>query len=257
MRNWIYEYLDEDQRSWAEKNISLVEASIGRMVPVMTQEQKKEDPLLICEEPYAKLPVDSSGFRGEIPDLLGLVPFSPFGYYIKRKLFMHNMGHAICGYLGAEKGYAYIWPAADDLDIKQIARKAMLSSTESLVNEYGSQYWTSLHDHIEDLLFRFRNKELGDTIARVCGDPVRKLRRNDRLVGAALYCMEQGISPEPIFIGIRAALTFKNAEDVSANQLQAVLNKYGTEKLLNTYMGLTRQDKLFGLLLSYLNESGI
>lgn len=257
MRGWIYEFLDEDQRNWSDKNLGLVEASIGRMVPAMTLAQKKLDPLLICVEPYAELPVDSSGFKGEIPNLAGLVPFSPFGFYIKRKLFIHNMGHAICGYLGAEKGYTYIWQAADDLDIKDKARKAMLSSAEALVNEYGSQYRTSLHDHVEDLLIRFRNKELGDTIARVCGDPIRKLRRNDRLVGAALYCLEQGIPPDSMFTGIRSALAFKNVEDISAKQLQTDLNKYGIEKILQTYMGLNTGDWLFSLLLAYLTQANI
>ena len=36
---------------------------------------------------------------------------------------------------------------------------------------------------------RFANKALGDTVARVAADPLRKLRvRNDRLIGAALTC---------------------------------------------------------------------
>ena len=47
---------------------------------------RDRDSLLICVEPYCELPVDKAAFKGEIPDLVGLVPYTPFGFYIKRKL---------------------------------------------------------------------------------------------------------------------------------------------------------------------------
>ena len=33
-----------------------------------------------------------------------MVPFEPFDFYIKRKLYVHNMGHATCAYLGGYEG---------------------------------------------------------------------------------------------------------------------------------------------------------
>ena len=47
--------------------------------------------------------VDAIGgrvFKGEIPEITNMVPFEPFDFYIKRKLYVHNMGHATCAYLG-------------------------------------------------------------------------------------------------------------------------------------------------------------
>ena len=86
MRGWIYEKLDDEQRAWADQNLGLVEASIGRMVPPLTPEMRAKDKLLICVEPYCELPVDRDAFKGPIPQLAGLIPYSPFEFYIKRKI---------------------------------------------------------------------------------------------------------------------------------------------------------------------------
>ena len=45
---------------------------------------------------------------GEIPDIKNMVPYEPFDFYIKRKLYVHNMGHAICAYLGLYTHKDYI-----------------------------------------------------------------------------------------------------------------------------------------------------
>ena len=44
--------LSEPEQDWFDKNIGLVEASIGRMVPVQTEEMKAGNPLRICAEKY-------------------------------------------------------------------------------------------------------------------------------------------------------------------------------------------------------------
>jgi len=254
MRGWINESLDARQTKWAEKNIGLVEASIGRMVPPVTEELKAENPLLICVEPYAELPVDSAAFKGKIPELKGLIPYTPFGFYIKRKLFIHNMGHALCAYLGAEKGYEYIWQAAEDKEICTAAREAMFCSADALAREYGEEIMPLLEEHIDDLLFRFKNKKLGDTVVRVGADPVRKLRRNDRLIGAALYATEMGILPAPILMGVKAALAFNPSADESAHQLQADIKEKGLEYVILHYMGVEMKEELFDRLQDQLNS---
>ena len=248
MRGWINERLNDEERAWAEKNLGLVEASIGRMVPPLTAEEKAKDSLLICVEPYCQLPVDKAAFKGEIPDLVGLVPYTPFGFYIKRKLFLHNMGHAMVAYFAYQQGIEYIWQAVEHKEVYDLARKAMKGSGEALIREYGEEMRANVEENIDDLLFRFGNKALKDTVARVGGDLVRKLRRNDRLVGAALYCIEQGVDPEPIVEGIRAALKFDRAEDVSAPELQKALKEQGIDYVLEHYMGLEPDEPLFKMI---------
>lgn len=248
MRGWINERLNDEEKAWAEKNLGLVEASIGRMVPPLTAEEKAKDSLLICVEPYCQLPVDKAAFKGEIPDLVGLVPYTPFGFYIKRKLFLHNMGHAMVAYFAYQQGIEYIWQAVEHKEVYDLARKAMKGSGEALIREYGEEMRANVEENIDDLLFRFGNKALKDTVARVGGDLVRKLRRNDRLVGAALYCIEQGVDPEPIVEGIRAALKFDREGDVSAPELQKALKEQGIDYVLEHYMGLEPDEPLFKMI---------
>ena len=248
MRGWIYEHLTDEQRRWADDNLGLVEASIGRMVPSLPPELRAIDPLLICVEPYADLPVDKHGFKGEIPPLKGLIPYAPFSYCIRRKLFIHNGGHAACAYLGWLKGCQYIWQAIADPDVYAATRAYMLACAQALVAEFGESHRADVEGNVEDLLSRFGNKALGDTIARVGGDPVRKLRRNDRIIGAALYCMEQGVDPSPVVRIVEAALGFNPEGDPTAAKVQDALREGGAERVMTEYMGLTPDEPLYGLI---------
>ena len=248
MRGWIYECLTDEQKAWADKNLGLIEASIGRMVPPLTPEMKAQDSLLICVEPYCELPVDKDAFKGEIPDLVGLIPYTPFEFYIKRKLFLHNGGHAVCAYLGNLKGYEYIWQAIADPEIYETAKAAMNCSAQALIKKFGEEIRENVESNVVDLLFRFQNKALKDTVARVGADPVRKLRRNDRIVGAALFAMEQGIDPSPIIRGIVAGLKFNMPGDATAPEVQAALKEQGIEYVIEKYMGLSKDEELFGMI---------
>lgn len=249
MRGWINEHLTETQHAWADTHLGLVETSIGRMVPALPPELRAQDKLLICVEPYAELPVDSKGFRGEIPALKGLLPYSPFAFYIRRKLFIHNGGHAVCAYMGYRKGYETIWQAIGDPEIHEAVRAFMLASGKALIAQFGEGVRNDVLGNIDDLLLRFGNRALGDTIARVGGDPARKLRRNDRIVGAALYCLEQGVDASPVIDAMLAALDFDRPEDTTAPAIQRTLAEGGIEAVLSQYMNLSPDEPLYALIL--------
>ena len=249
MRGWLYACFNDEQKKWADENLGLVEPSIGRMVPPLTPEMRAKDKLLICVEPYCELPVDRDAFKGEIPDLVGLVPYSPFEFYIKRKLFLHNGGHALCAYLGNLKGYEYIWQAIADPEIREAARASMLASAHALIARFGEGVRENVERNVDDLLRRFQNRALKDTVARVGADPVRKLRRNDRVVGAALFCLEQGVDPSPIITGIVAALKFDRADDPTAPEIQKALREQGVEYVMQRYMSLQPDEPLYGMIL--------
>ena len=201
----VKKHLNAAEQKLFNENVGLVEASIGRMVPIQTEEMQDGNPLRICVESYSFLPVDKAAFRGEIPSLKGMRPFMDFDFFIKRKLFVHNMGHAICAYLGMIRGDSYIYEAASSGGILYIAQNAMMESALALSAKYNAPI-QDLHYHIRDLLRRFTNRALGDTCARVGGDTVRKLGSNDRLIGAISCCTEMNIRPVYISVGTAAAL---------------------------------------------------
>ena len=99
LKELIERYLSEPEQAYFHENIGLLEASVGRMVPLLSREQVEKDPTRVVAEPYDKLPVKSDFIKGELPKIEGVIPFSPFEFYIERKLFIHNMAHAVCAYM--------------------------------------------------------------------------------------------------------------------------------------------------------------
>ena len=201
----IKEQLSPEEQKRFDESVGLVEASIGRMVPVQTDEMKDGEPLRVCVEKYGFLPVDKAAFKGEVPDIPGMVPFEPFDFFIKRKLFIHNMGHATTAYLGGLKDVEFIFEAIDDPEIRTVAQNAMLESALALSRRYGVSL-DAIQLHITDLLGRFTNAALKDTCARVGADPARKLSPADRLIGSATLALEEGITPSWIAVGAAAGL---------------------------------------------------
>jgi mannitol-1-phosphate 5-dehydrogenase len=201
----IKEKLSPQEIQLFEKRIGLVEASIGRMVPIQTDLMRDGNPLRVCVEAYGFLPLDKAAFSGAIPNLKGMVLSDNFDFYIQRKLFVHNMGHAICAYLGMLLGDTYIAESAGRAEALFIAENAMLESARALSKKFGMPL-DQLTAHIGDLLRRFTNKALGDTCERVGADTERKLGPQDRLIGALHCCIEQGIIPAFITAGTAAAL---------------------------------------------------
>ena len=205
LEGMLKEQLTEEEKALFDETVGLVEASIGRMVPVQTEEMKDGDPMRVCVESYGFLPVDKAAFKGEMPDVKGMVPFAPFDFYIKRKLYLHNMSHATCAYLGDLLGLEYIYQAIDVADIRVIVQNAMLESAVALSEKYGVAL-DGILAHMEDLLFRFTNEALKDTCARVGGDPARKLSAEDRLIGSSKLVLETGDVPAYIAVGAAAGL---------------------------------------------------
>ena len=118
------------------------------------------------------------GPNGEIPDIKSMVPFAPFDFYIKRKLYIHNMGHATCAYLGDLLGLEYIYQSIDVPEVRIVVQNAMIESAMALHKKYDVAL-DGILMHITDLLHRFTNAALKDTCKRVGGDPGSTERRGD------------------------------------------------------------------------------
>lgn len=223
--------------------VGLVESSVGRMVPVLAEAERASDPLLIAAEDYPPLPVDRSGFFGDPPPVPALRPVEHFEAYVERKLYIHNCGHAVTGYLGYLHGSEYVSDALNLTEVADTADRAMRESGEALRRKYQLDL-DDLRQEREGLLRRFRNVHLRDTIFRVCRDPIRKLRPDDRLVGAALNCLDQGVEPENIVKGIAAALRFDHPDDPSGQTIQSTIRDFGLGEALARFTGQNPNNEL-------------
>ena len=207
LRDLVKESLAPECHPYLAQSIGFVDTVIARMVPAPTPEMRAQDPSLIRVEPYKELPVDRNGFIGPPPEIVGMVPFAPFSFFTERKLYIHNAGHSVLAYLGYQGGYEYGYQALADEDIYFQVRMAMEESARTLARKYQPPAG-ALEANITDLLARFGNRALGDTVLRLGRDPLRKLGRTDRLVGAALNALAEGITPANLATGIAAGLCF-------------------------------------------------
>jgi len=219
--------------------VGLVETSIGKMVPI----QEKEDPLTLRSEPYNELIVDKEGFLQPIPPITDLYPVTPIDAYVDRKLFIHNLGHATAAYLGYSKhpDKPLIADVLEDTEVVLLVRKAMMQSSEVLLKHYPEVFTrTSLNEHIDDLLSRFSNKALGDTIFRVGRDLTRKLRFDDRLMGIIIEAQNMHAPWDHIGRAYLAALSFTALD---SNNAMFEPDK----KVLLTLQGLSLHDSLYAI----------
>ena len=124
---------------------------------------------------------------------------------------------------------------------------ALRESGEALIRKHG--FTPEQHqEHIDDLIDRFRNRSLGDTVFRVARDPVRKLGHNDRLVGAARLALEHDVEPTRLVKGIASALRYNHPEDEKAAGLQKMLRERGLPAVLEEVCGLEPGSALFELI---------
>ena len=192
--------------------VGLIESSIGKMVPLMKEEDKKKDLLWIFAEPYNTLIVDKKGFKTPLPHLRDLRAVENIKAYVDRKLFIHNLGHSAAAYLGYQydSKMTFISEALEVPEIYKIVREGMKQSAVALNEAYPKDLaLPDLQNHIDDLLFRFQNKSLRDTIFRVGRDLYRKLDKNERLVGSMLLAQRQNAPYHKIKRAFYAALDFK------------------------------------------------
>jgi len=254
-REMVEAHLPAQIRPFMAGHIGFVDTVIARMVPPLTPELRAQDPSLIIVEPYKELPVDRDGFAGPPPEIVGMIPYSPFAFFTDRKLYVHNAGHAVLGYLGYLAGYEYGYECLADDEIYFQARGAMEESALALVRKYHPTPGALLAN-VEDLLQRFGNRALGDTVLRVGRDPLRKLAPSDRLVGAARNALEQGVTPVNLVAGIAAALRFDHPGDPIAMDLQARLSERGLAAVLEEVCGLSPGELLFAMVAERCQAAG-
>ncbi len=243
LRRHVENALPEALRSYAVEQVGFVPAVIARMSPVPTPEQRAEDPTLIVAEPYKVLPVDREAFAGSIPDIVGMKPVSPFDAYVDRKLYIHNAGHAMLGYLGYQRGYAYGYEALTDPLVRPRLDRALDEASHAVVSEHGLDP-AAMAEHVQDLLRRFGNRALGDPVSRLARDPLRKLAPEDRLVGAARLAEKHGIEPQGLAWGIAAALAYDSDKDPHAMELHTWLRNKGLDAVLQDLCNTTIDEPL-------------
>lgn len=246
--NQLKHYLPEDYPF--DNLVGLVETSIGKMVPIMTQKDLEKDPLQIFAEEYNTLPISARGFKNQLPEVKGLKYITNIKAWVDRKSLIHNLGHAAAAYFGfkEEPEEKELWRLLQNEKVLKKTRATMLQSANILIHKYPYNFeMKDLEKHVDDLLTRFRNKELGDTVFRVGSDLNRKLKKDDRLSGAIKLAIIFGQPYHLILEALVAGFYFRATDE--NNQLfpndvlfAEKLEKVGFE---NMFIGVTGFTSVF------------
>lgn len=199
---------------------------------VSGQETDGEGRMVFTADATGDVLFDSLQIKGDFDVLPPFKGLDNFPACIEEKLYILNCGHAVCAYLGYRRGYAYIHEAMADEEISRTVVGAMLEAQRALQCKHGG----SLHyaTFINDILASFQNAALMDTVARVGRDPIRKLQADDRLVGPAKLAYRYGLEPTNLIQGCAAALSFAQADDPQAIELQKLVTGEGPDRALET-----------------------
>jgi mannitol-1-phosphate 5-dehydrogenase len=214
----------------------------------MPKEKEVKDPLLVYAEPYNTLILDKNGFKNPIPQVPGLSPKENIKAWVDLKAFVHNLGHAAAAYFGFYRypERIYLYEVLYDPFVCFFVRNAMYQSAWALIAEYPSAFiGYDLSKHIDDLIYRFRNKQLGDTMFRVGSDLKRKLGGADRVVGAIKLARKHGLPYSKLIDVFVYGLLFR-AKDESGRMIDddidfAFMLETGLDEVLTSVCELDQQ----------------
>lgn len=200
---------------------------------------------LVIEKNKLKDPASQPIKGAEYADNLGM--------YLERKLYVFNCGHATAAYLGYAKKLPTIYDALSDKDIYGEVLSTMRESAAMMTKKFPFTI-EELEAFIQKILKRISLKELHDDATRVGRSPIRKLGRNDRLVGPAMLAQQYNLPNEHLAKAIAAGYHFDCAEDGQAKEIQTFIKKEGIEKAVEKYSEITRTEPLFAKIITAYNK---
>jgi mannitol-1-phosphate 5-dehydrogenase len=255
LKKFVYKNLNSDIRKWTDKNVGFVGMIVARMVPQSIESPKKANPLFAVADAYHKLIYDGKASKSYRLPISGMYPVDNYLAEFDRKLFTYNLGHAALGYLGYLKGYRYVHDSFKDNFIKKIFNGALDETSAALARKYpGYINEDNQNETRKDVLTRFGNPMLEDTVVRIGRDPLRKLGRSDRIIGSLNLCLDKGVFPDNIIKVCASAYNFDYYDDDSAVKLSQLIEKDGIEKTIKKVSGIEPDTDIGKKIIKYFYE---
>ena len=216
----------------------IAECSVERMTKPRFSSDITRD---VLAEPFIPLIINKahSGAPYFLPSHTDLFPLTHRFYTsYPRKFSTNNMGHAVLGYLGWQKGIKYLYEACTDRDISRILDSCLEAAGKMLAARYGFTA-AEMKDHIVLLKKRYANPALADETLRVIRSPLRKLSEDERITGVIKNCVRAGIDPSPLYPVASAALAFRCEDDPESVRLAEMLAEKGSTAVVTEVCSLS------------------
>lgn len=219
--------LSAEDLAWCDQYLGFPDCMISRVVP-----RPEPDPLVIVAEDYNEWTARAEAFRGTKPVALAALELvDNQTARLERKLFLHNGGHAVCGYAGIHRGHRFIHEAVADPVVAEHVLGAMDELGDVVRQRWGFTV-ASIGAYKQDFCRRGAIAEMRDEILRVVRDPIRKLSPRERLVAPAKLAVEYGLPRTWIVRGIVAALRYQHPQDAQSLELAQRLDRRGLPVVL-------------------------
>jgi len=225
---YVRALVDPDKVEFFDTTFAFPDCMISRVVP-----KPEPDPLYIITENYNEWTARAETYKGEKPpELVSLELVNNQTARLERKLFIHNGGHAVCGYMGYHRHWSFIHEALKDPIVLDHVLGALDELGEVIrIKHHFSQ--DSITEYKRDLGRRGAIPEMRDSILRVVRDPIRKLSPRERLVAPALLAESYGKPHRWISKGIVAILKYQNPSDAQSQELTVMLKEQGIDRVLS------------------------
>lgn len=165
-------------------------------------ELKRVDPLCLVSE-YGEFAIEKGNFV--FPKQISTYSTEDLLKYWNCKFYLHNTPHASAAFLGKLFNVTYVHEAMNVETIQKIVNSVM-ESTKKAMKQKNMAESNFIDFYAQKEISRFKDKMLYDPVSRVGREPLRKLRKQDRLIESLKFISETGQDTNGICITIKAAL---------------------------------------------------
>jgi mannitol-1-phosphate/altronate dehydrogenase len=185
--------------NWVAENIAFPCSMVDRITPRSSVELSKEFSALIGSEVTSPILAEDflqwvlqDSAAGEMPDLssVGVTVTSDVDPYEETKIRVLNGGHTGVTYLAALEGIETFDAA---MRAPHLLEHFMGFETLEVLPAITMSLPFSKEEYLNDIVRRFSNRSIGDTVARICADGMAKFPIFIRPTLAG--CLSQGIVP--------------------------------------------------------------
>lgn len=236
-----------EYREFLDSSVGITEAVIMRSAIEATPELLEKDPLVVNVQDFWEFPFDASRCKAQMPaGMICLKPIYEFTGFLERKFYTYNAANGTTSFVGALLGYRYIADAAHDERILKLLDGVYHETATALSRKHEFPYeeqWAFTRTSLKKL----QDRNIVDYIERNARDPMRKLGKDDRLVGSARLCLEYGVKPENLAVAIACAIHYEQPSDEFAVALKQLRETEGYDAVLTKVCGIDA-DGVLGLL---------
>jgi mannitol 2-dehydrogenase len=172
---------DAELGSWIDAHVAFPNSMVDRITPATDEHDRTivreqfgiDDAWPVVCEPFSQWVIEDDFPLGRPPlEQAGVQVVSDVEPYELMKLRLLNASHQALGYAGYLAGYRYVHEATADPAFAEFVRSYM---REEAIPSLRPVRGVDLEAYVEEIIARFANREIRDTLARVCVDASERI----------------------------------------------------------------------------------